>query len=123
MWEQMSNHREQLIQQWVHIDQRQKQLNDELRELRRHKTDINARLTQLLVEQHITAVPTSEGELKLIKKHNYENLTFKYLEATLPTIIADSSQTKKLIQALRDKRTIHDTYELTWASNNGNADE
>jgi len=103
----------ELVRQWIAAETKMQECNEQMRQLRDTKHGLNERLAKILQDRSLEVIPTSEGVIRLCKKRNYENLTFKYLEKWLPSIIAEPTQSQLLVQLLKDKREIRENYELT----------
>jgi seryl-tRNA synthetase len=101
------------LQQWISIDNQLKQLTEKMRELREKKNELTQSISKQMHEKSEDTILTTEGTIRLIKKREYENISFKYLEKWLPVIITDSAQSELLIRLLREKREIKETDDIS----------
>ena len=113
---------EEQIQKWVSIDNQMKILNDKMKELREKKNtiseEINAHIETKFPEATNPTVKLSDGQIRLIKVKETQQLTFKYLETCLSEIIKNEEQVKKIVDYIKDKREIKYVPEIKRYYNN-----
>lgn len=99
---------ENKVQQWVHLDNQLKKLNDSAKQLREQKNALEVNLTNYAKNNNITdsTVQLNNDKLKFIETRVTEPLTFKYLEKTLGEIIKDESKVKLIMEHVKQKRTV-----------------
>jgi hypothetical protein len=97
---------EQNLQQWVHIDNKLKALNDEIKELKEKKNIVSEKINEYIETNDLTnkTVKLADGQLKFGKVKETQTLTFKYLETCLNEIIKNEVQVKKIVEYIKDKR-------------------
>jgi hypothetical protein len=97
---------EQKIQSWVQIDNKIKNLNDHLKELRIQKTSLNENILDYAYDKQLqkSTINISDGKLKFINTTQTEPLTFKYIQKTLAEIISDPKQVDFIINKLKENR-------------------
>ena len=83
------------MDQFLQIDNRIKELNDQLRNLREKRN---------LVEAHIIKHNLQHSQCKIVETKHAEPITFRYLEKSLGEIIPDKDQVEQIITYLKDKR-------------------
>lgn len=99
---------ENKVQQWVHLDNQLKKLNDSAKQLREQKNALEVNLTNYAKNNNMTdsTVQLNNDKLKFIETRVTEPLTFKYLEKTLGEIIKDESKVKLIMEHVKQKRTV-----------------
>jgi len=99
---------ENQIQQWVHIDNQLKSVNEKVKELREKKNSISEKINNHIEENQLNnaAVKISDGQLKFVKIKETQPLTFKYLETCLSEIIKNEEQVKKIVEYIKNKREV-----------------
>ena len=99
---------ENQIQQWVHIDNQLKSVNEKVKELREKKKSISEKINNHIEENQLNnaAVKISDGQLKFVKIKETQPLTFKYLETCLSEIIKNEEQVKKIVEYIKNKREV-----------------
>jgi hypothetical protein len=94
------------IQKWVILDNQIKVYSEKIKQLREEKMG----LSTSLMEQADTngykksVIQISDGKLKFADTKVTSPLTFRYVEDTLSSIIADENVRSKIIQCLKDNR-------------------
>jgi seryl-tRNA synthetase len=99
---------EQQIQQWVHIDNQLKSINEKIKDLREKKNSISEQLNIHIEENNLSnaSVKINDGQLKFVKVKETQPLTFKYLETCLSEIIKNEEQVKKIVEYIKNKREV-----------------
>lgn len=85
------------MEQFLQIDNKIKELNDQLRHLREKRN---------LLEAHIIQKNIQHAHCKVIETKSAEPLTFKYLEKSLGEIIPDKLQLQKVMDHVKQRRQI-----------------
>lgn len=85
------------MDQFLQIDNKIKELNDQLRTLREKRN---------LVEAHIIKNNLQHTQCKVIETKHAEPITFRYLERSLGEIIPDKQQLQKVIDHVKQRRQI-----------------
>jgi hypothetical protein len=85
------------MEQFLQIDNKIKELNDQLRNLREKRS---------LLEAHIIKNNIQHTNCKIIETKHAEPVTFKYLERSLGEIIPDKQQLQKVIEHIKQRRQI-----------------
>jgi len=108
------------IQQWVLIDNKLKQLNENVKELREKRNNLEETITTYASTNNLsnTTIQISDGKLKFANTKVQEPITFKYLERTLGEVIKNESQVKLIMEHLKQKRTSKIVPEIKRFSNN-----
>jgi hypothetical protein len=99
---------EQQVQQWVHLDNQIKTLNEKLKELRENKHVLTENLTKQAERNNTKHSPLqiSDGKLKFVSVNVTNQLTFKYVEKCLGEIIQSKDQVEKIIDYLKKNREV-----------------
>jgi hypothetical protein len=108
------------IQQWIHVDNQLKQINEKTKELREKRHLLEKNITTYVSSNNLSNTPLQigNGKLKFTNTKVPEPLTFKYLEKTLSEVIKNESQVKIIMEHIRQKREIKIVPEIKRYSNN-----
>jgi hypothetical protein len=91
------------MEQFIQIDTKIKELNDQLRKLREKRN---------LLEAHIIKHNIQHSQCKIIETRHAEPVTFRYLEKSLGEIIPDKQQLQKVIEHVKQRRQITTSKEV-----------
>ncbi len=107
---------DETMAQWVHVDNRIKQLRDQMDELKEEKNEISDKLNDYVesnsVEKKSINVNLKDSQIKFITTKVPQTLTFKYLEKCLNDIVTDSDQVEQIIEYIKSNRTINEVNEI-----------
>jgi len=105
---------EQQIQHWVSIDNQLKLLNDKTKNLRDTKNKLTESIFNHVETQNLqsSTIEISDGKLKFANVKQQQPITFKYLETCLKEIIKNEEQVNKIINYIKDKREIKQSFEI-----------
>jgi hypothetical protein len=108
------------IQQWVHLDNQLKKLNEQVKHLREQRNSLESNLTTYAKNNHIsdTTIKVNNDKLKFVETKVPEPLTFKYLEKTLGEIIKNESQVQVIMEHIKQKRAVKIVPEIKRFSSN-----
>ena len=111
---------ENKVQQWVHLDNELKKLNDNVRQLREQRNALEANLTTYAKTNNMTnsVIQLNHDKLKFVETKVPEPLTFKYLEKTLGEIIKDETKVQLIMEHIKQKRAVKVVPEIKRFSNN-----
>jgi hypothetical protein len=111
---------ENQIQQWVSVDNQLKKLNEQIKELRDTRNNLEQNIIQYASSNNLSnsTIQISDGKLKFVNTTVTESLTFKYVEKTLGELIKNQSQVELIINHLKQKRSVKNTPEIKRYSNN-----
>lgn len=104
----MSEDLKQNIKKWVELDNKYKQLNDQLKVIRNNKTTINDLIVSYVREKNMdnAVININDGKLKFQMFNTAQPLTFKFVETCLNEIIDDEENVKNIITYIKNKRDI-----------------
>ena len=105
---------ENKIQQWVHLDNQVKKLNEQVKQLREQRNSIETNLTTYAKTNNMTnaTVQVNNDKLKFVETKVPEPITFKYLEKTLGEIIKNETQVHLILEHIKQKRAIKVVQEI-----------
>jgi uncharacterized membrane-anchored protein YjiN (DUF445 family) len=107
---------DETITEWVHIDNKIKQLNEQLNILKEEKNEISDKLNDYVesnsVDKKSINVNLKDSQIKFITTKVSQTLTFKYLEKCLNEIITDEEQVQQIIEYIKSNRTINEVNEI-----------
>ncbi len=85
------------MEQFLQIDNKIKELNDQLRNLREKRN---------LLEAHIIKNNIQHNQCKIVETRSAEPITFRYLERSLGEIIPDKQQLQRVMEHVKQRRQI-----------------
>ena len=102
------------IQTWVSVDNQIKILNQKLNELREKRSSLGEEITKYAEKNNLSnaTIQISDGNLKFANTRVIAPLTFKYLEKSLGEIIKSESQSKQIIDYLKQHREVKQIQEI-----------
>ncbi len=111
---------ENKVQQWVHLDNELKKLNDQVKHLREQRNTLESNLTNYAKTNNMTnsILQLNHDKLKFVETKVPEPLTFKYLEKTLGEIIKDETKVNLIMEHVKQKRAVKLVPEIKRFSNN-----
>jgi hypothetical protein len=107
---------DETMAEWVHIDNKIKNLNEQLNELKEEKSEISDKLNDYVennsVDKKSINVNLKDSQIKFITTKVPQTLTFKYLEKCLNEIITDEDHVKQIIEYVKLNRIINEVNEI-----------
>ena len=102
------------IKNWVSLDNKIKQLNDELRGLRENRNNLTGELITYATDNDLThkIIEITDGNLKFQNQKITSPLTFKFITECLTDCISDEDQVKQLVNYIKEKRGVKYVGEL-----------
>lgn len=100
------------IKKWVILDNNHKKLNEQLKEIRDKKNELNDTIINYFNNNNITSptINISDGKLNIIKTKIPNVLTYKYLEECLNQYFDNNSdKVKDIMEFIKNKRTFSET--------------
>ena len=111
---------ESRIQQWVSLDNQLKKINDQTKELREKRNELEQNITAYAQSNNLSnaTVKIGDGRLKFANTRVPEPLTFKYLEKTLKSVINNETQVSLIMDQIKQNRNIKIVPEIKRFSTN-----
>jgi len=111
---------EQIVQQWVLLDNQIKLYNEKIKELRDKRDTIEEKLSHHALNNNLinSVIKISDGKLKFVNTKTTSPLTFKYLEKSLGEIIKNSEQVITIVNHIKNNRECKIVPELKRYYNN-----
>jgi len=99
---------EDKIKDWVLLDNKINTLNEEIKNLKERKDELNNDINNYMDTNNLTnnIIKINNGYLKLTQIKNTQTLTFKYLENCLKEIIKNEEQVNTIVNYIKNKREI-----------------
>jgi len=99
---------ESQIQRWVQIDNKMKELNEQLRLLRDEKADLCQNITEYASQNNLknATIKIGDGSLKFADTRVATPLSFKHLEKSLGEIIKNETQVSQIVEYVKQAREI-----------------
>lgn len=92
------------INEWLDIDAKIKNSQNEIKLLREQKTTYELNITSYVQEHNIKSIQTDDGKLKLIQTKTAQPLTFKYIEKCLNEVLPNTVNVTDIINYMKEKR-------------------
>ena len=111
---------ENRIQQWVAVDNQLKKINEQVKELRNKRHELEQNITTYAQSNNLSnaTVKIGDGRLKFTNTRVPEPLTFKYLEKTLNSVIKNETQVNLIMEQIKQNRNIKIVPEIKRFSSN-----
>ena len=111
---------ESRIQQWVYVDNQLKKINEQTKELREKRNELEHNITAYAQSNNLSnaTVKIGDGRLKFANTRVPEPLTFKYLEKTLRSVINNETQVNLIMDQIKQNRNIKIVPEIKRFSTN-----
>lgn len=105
---------ETYMSKWVILDNRQKQLQKELQQLKNEKQEISEYVLNHVVNNDMTntTVSLKDGRIRFNSVNTTQPLTFKYLESCLGNIIKNPEQIKIILGHIKSSRDAKTSLEI-----------
>lgn len=97
---------EENIKNWVSIDNKIKEHNDELKELRQQRAEISNDVYEIVNKNNLSnaTVQISDGKLKFQSVKVPQPLTIKFLKECLEDLYDDEEQVTQILKYIKKKR-------------------
>jgi hypothetical protein len=108
------------LQQWVQLDNQMKIYQEKIKEWREKRNALEKYITHYASLNKLENVPISvaDSKLKITSVNVIEPITLKYLERTLSELIRDETQSKRILDHIKQKRTVRSVSEIKRFTNN-----
>lgn len=97
---------EENIKKWVVLDNQQKKLNEQVKELRNKKNDLTGYIVTDFSNKNINSpiIKISDGRLNLIETQHANVISFKFLLDSFKEYFDDEKEAIKLLDFVKSKR-------------------
>lgn len=97
---------EESIKSWVSIDNKIKEYNDELRELRQKRNSLSEHVYEHVNSNNLNhaTVEISDGKLKFQSVKVTQPITIKFIKKCLEDCISNEEQVEKIMEYIKDTR-------------------
>tara|TARA_Y100000389_G_scaffold195451_1_gene226882 strand:+ start:64 stop:411 length:348 start_codon:yes stop_codon:yes gene_type:complete len=97
---------EENIKKWVVLDNKQKKLNEEIKELRNIKNNLTDNIITKFSDKNINSpiIKISDGTLSLIETQQANIISFKFLLDSFKEYFRDDKEAIKLLDFIKSKR-------------------
>ena len=98
---------EENIKKWVVLDNKQKKLNEEVKDLRNKKNDLTNNIITNFSERNIKSpiIKINDGKLSLVESQHANVLSFKFLYEIFIEYFNNEKEAVKLLDFIKNKRT------------------
>ena len=110
----MSDNFQKQIQNWVSVDNRMKNLQMQVKELRQVKNTLTDSIFQYAESNNLenAVIKISDGKLKFQNVKSTSPLTFRFIEECLNDVISNEEQVKTIIKYIKSKRETKYNYDI-----------
>lgn len=110
----MSNEFQKNIQNWVSIDNKIKNLQQQVKQFRSEKNTLTNEIFNYAESNNLenAVIQISDGKLKFQNVKTNPPLTFKFIEDCLMECIQNEDQVKQLIKFIKNKREPKYSYDI-----------
>ena len=98
---------EESIKLWVVLDNQQKKINEQIKEIRDKKNDLTNSIITNFSDRNIKSpiINISDGKLSLIETQQANVISFKFLLDSFKEYFKDEEEAQKLLEFVKNKRT------------------
>jgi len=102
------------IKRWVELDNRIKETNDSVKDIRTEKSIINDEILELVEEKQLgkATVNISDGKLKFVAAKHTTPLTLTYIEKCLNDLITNGKQVEQIMAYIKKNRETKTSTEI-----------
>ena len=102
------------IKRWVELDNRIKESNDTVKDIRTEKSVINDEIIELVEEKQLekATVNIPDGKLKFVAAKHTAPLTMTYIEKCLNDLITNGKQVEQIMTYIKKNRESKTTMEI-----------
>jgi len=99
---------EQQVKRWVSLDNKIKELNEEVRRLRDERNETNDAIFTIVEDNklHNAVIKISDGRLEFKKMKVQSPLSLKYIKECIENFIEDEGQVDTIMTYIRDNREV-----------------
>ena len=110
----MSENFQKQIQNWVSVDNKMKNLQMQVKELRQVKNTLTDSIFQYAESNNLenAVIKISDGKLKFQNVKSTSPLTFRFIEECLNDVISNEEQVKTIIKYIKSKRETKYNYDI-----------
>ena len=110
----MSDNFQKQIQNWVSVDNRMKNLQMQVKELRQAKNTLTESIFVYAESNNLenAVIKISDGKLKFQNVKSTSPLTFRFIEECLNDVISNEEQVKNIIKYIKSKRETKYNYDI-----------
>ena len=110
----MSDNFQKQIQNWVSVDNKMKNLQMQVKELRQVKNTLTDSIFQYAESNNLenAVIKISDGKLKFQNVKSTSPLTFRFIEECLNDVISNEEQVKTIIKYIKSKRETKYNYDI-----------
>ena len=98
---------EENIKKWVVLDNKQKKINEEIKEIREKKNELTSNIITNFSERNIKSpvINISDGKLSLVETQTANVISFKFLLDCFKEYLKNEEEALKLLEFVKNKRT------------------
>ena len=97
---------ENLIKEWVYLDNKLKHMNEEINKIRKKRNNISNNIISYAYNNNIqnNIIKISDGNLRFTQTNQYNTITFKHLEECLNKFINNENNVNTIIKYIKNTR-------------------
>jgi hypothetical protein len=110
----MAQELEKNMRQWTILDNKIRELNQEIKAARGQKNEIGSAVCEFMKTRGLEnkKIDIGNSVVSIYEKNEYSSLTFGYIEKCLGEIIPEKDKVALIIKQLKDKREIKKSSDL-----------
>jgi hypothetical protein len=110
----MAEELEKNMRKWTILDNKIRELNQEIKTLRSQKNEIGSAVCDFMKTKGLENKKIDIGNsiISIYEKNEYSSLTFGYIEKCLGEIISEKDKVALIVKQLKDKREIKKSNDL-----------
>jgi hypothetical protein len=110
----MAQELEKNMRQWTILDNKIRELNQEIKAARSQKNEIGSAVCEFMKTRGLEnkKIDIGNSVVSIYEKNEYSSLTFGYIEKCLGEIIPEKDKVALIIKQLKDKREIKKSSDL-----------
>jgi hypothetical protein len=99
---------EESIKQWVNVDNKIKQLNEEAKLLRQHRNEITTNINKYVDDNDLkhATIQISDGKLKFQSIKVTQPLTLKFIKECLDDCLQNETNVEKIMNYIKERRDV-----------------
>lgn len=99
---------EENIQQWVHLDNQLKVLNEKIKEIRSNRNELTNNITDYVETNNLShaTVKITNGKLKFSQNKQTSPITLTFLEKCLSEVMPSEDKVTQIMEYIKHKRDV-----------------
>ncbi len=102
------------MKKWAVLDNHLKTIHEKTKIMRETRNQLERDVIEYLESHNLSnkKISINGGNLRIVERKEYSSLTYGYLEECLGELLQDKTQIQKVIEYMKDRRTVKIVKEL-----------